>query len=96
MSVALDVPDMWSGSVDDLLVEGIAKYKNNEYQALLLNANHFGAGLNLQITDEILIYHRMSKDLERQVIGRAQRLGRSDPLKINYLCYENEYPTGTA
>ncbi len=74
----------------------ITKYKNNEYQALLLNANHFGAGLNLQITDEILIYHRMSKDLERQVIGRAQRLGRSDPLKINYLCYENEYPTGSA
>lgn len=74
----------------------IAKYKNNEYQVLLLNATNFGAGLNLQITDDILIYHRMSKDLERQVIGRAQRLGRTEPLNIRYLCYENEYPTGTA
>ena len=34
----------------------------------------------------------MSKDLEKQVIGRAQRLGRTEPLYINYLCYENEYP----
>ena len=33
----------------------------------------------------------MSKDLEKQVIGRAQRLGRKEPLKINYLCYDNEY-----
>jgi SNF2 family DNA or RNA helicase len=74
----------------------INKYKSGQVQVLLLNAKNFGAGLNLQITDEIIIYHRMSKDLERQVIGRAQRLGRSDPLKINYLCFENEYPTGYA
>jgi hypothetical protein len=25
------------------------------------------------------------------VIGRAQRLGRTHALTINYLCYENEY-----
>jgi SNF2 family DNA or RNA helicase len=58
---------------------------------VLLNAKYFGAGLNLQFTDEIIIYHRMSKDLETQVIGRAQRLGRTESLKINYLCYDNEY-----
>lgn len=73
----------------------ITKYKSGEYQVLLLNASNFGAGLNLQITDDIIIYHRMSKDLERQVIGRAQRLGRMEPLNIRYLCHENEYPTGT-
>jgi len=69
----------------------IHKFKNGEFKILLLNAKYFGAGLNLQFTDEIIIYHRMSKDLESQVIGRAQRLGRTDPLKINYLCYDNEY-----
>ena len=31
-------------------------------------------------------------DLEKQVIGRAQRMGRMVPLTINYLCFENEYP----
>ena len=69
----------------------IDQFKNKEFNVLLLNAKYFGAGLNLQFTDEIIIYHRMSKDLEKQVIGRAQRLGRTDALKINYLCYENEY-----
>lgn len=69
----------------------ISKFKAREFNVLLLNAKYFGAGLNLQFTDEIIIYHRMSKDLETQVIGRAQRLGRTEPLKINYLCYDNEY-----
>ena len=66
-------------------------FKEKKFNVLLLNATHFGAGLNLQFTDEIIIWHRMSGDLERQVIGRAQRLGRKTPLEITYLCYDNEY-----
>ena len=69
----------------------ISNFKDRKFNVLLLNAKHFGAGLNLQFTDEIIIYHRMSKDLEKQVIGRAQRLGRETSLRINYLCYDNEY-----
>ena len=69
----------------------IDKFKNKEFNVLLLNAKYFGAGLNLQFTDEVIIFHRMSKDLEKQVIGRAQRMGRENPLVINYLCYDNEY-----
>ena len=61
---------------------------------LLLNAKYCGAGLNLQCTDEIIIFHRMCKDLENQVIGRAQRIGRDSRLKVNYLCYDNEYNFG--
>ena len=68
-------------------------FKEKKFNVLLLNATHFGAGLNLQFTDEIIIWHRMSGDLERQVIGRAQRLGRKTPLEITYLCYDNEYQT---
>jgi hypothetical protein len=69
----------------------INEYKNNTIQVLMLNASFFGAGINLQMTDDIFVYHRMSPDLEKQVIGRAQRLGRIDPLNIHYLCYDNEY-----
>lgn len=80
-----------SGS-SDRIKNIINRFKSCEFQVLLLNAKKCGAGLNLQFTDHIIIYHRMSKDLEKQVIGRAQRLGRTEPLYINYLCYENEYP----
>ena len=68
------------------------KFRDKEYRVLLLNASCFGAGLNLQFTDEVYIFHRMSVDLEYQVIGRAQRMGRTSALNIHYMCYENEYP----
>ena len=68
----------------------IQKYTNGEIKVLLLNAKHFGSGLNLQMTSDILIYHRMTNDLEKQVIGRGQRMGRTSPLNIHYLCYDNE------
>ena len=70
----------------------IKQYEDKTYRVLLLNANCFGAGLNLQFTDEIYLFHRMSLDLENQVIGRAQRMGRNSKLKIHYMCYENEFP----
>ena len=57
---------------------------NRDINVLLLNSKNFGAGLNRQITDEIIIYRRMSTDLENQVIGRAQRMGRENPLVINW------------
>lgn len=73
------------------IAKTIDSYKKGDINVLMLNAKFFGAGINLQMTDEVFVYHRMSGDLEKQVIGRAQRLGRKEPLFINYLCYENEY-----
>ena len=55
-----------------------------------MNAQHYGSGLNLQMATDIVIYHEMVKELETQVIGRAQRLGRSEPLLVHYLLHENE------
>jgi hypothetical protein len=79
-----------SGNTHQIL-KTIDLYKKGDINVLMLNAKYFGAGINLQMTDEVFVYHRMSGDLEKQIIGRAQRLGRKDPLCINYLCYENEY-----
>jgi SNF2 family DNA or RNA helicase len=47
-------------------------------------------GLNLECATDILIYHTLNQELERQVIGRAQRPGRSSPLNIHLLCHDNE------
>jgi SNF2 family DNA or RNA helicase len=68
----------------------INHYTDNQIKVLLLNAKHYGSGLNLQMTTDIVLYHRMSEDLEKQVIGRGQRLGRTSTLNVHYLCYENE------
>jgi hypothetical protein len=68
----------------------IKDYEDKKYNILILNAKYFGSGLNLQMTDDIIIYHRMNPDLEKQIIGRGQRLGRTTTLNVHYLCYETE------
>jgi SNF2 family DNA or RNA helicase len=69
----------------------IDKYKSGVLQVILLNSNNFGSGLNLEMTTDIIIYHKLSKDHEMQAIGRGQRLGRTDPLTVTYLTHTNEY-----
>ena len=65
--------------------------ETGEVKILMLNAEHFGAGLNLQMTTDIIIYHKFRNDnLRTQVIGRAQRPGRSNTLNVKYLKYDCE------
>lgn len=68
----------------------LEKFKSGKIQVLMLNARNFGAGLNLEMATDLVIYHRFSEDLEEQVIGRSQRLGRKDSLNVYYLLHLNE------
>lgn len=68
----------------------INEFSEGKIRVILLNAKYFGAGLNLQMATHIIIYHRFTKELEEQIIGRAQRLGRSNQLNIYYLIHDNE------
>ena len=70
----------------------IDEFKEKKIKILMLNAEFFGAGMNLQIATDIVIYHRFNKEMEEQIIGRAQRFGRSmsEPLNVYYLLHDNE------
>jgi SNF2 family DNA or RNA helicase len=68
----------------------IDDFKNKKVRVLMLNAQYFGAGMNLQMTTDLVIYHRFTKEMEEQIIGRAQRLGRTTPLNVYYLIHDNE------
>ena len=68
----------------------VDRFKNNEIPILLLNSRYFGSGLNLENTTHMFMFHRMKPHLDKQVIGRAQRPGRTEPLKLYRLCYNNE------
>lgn len=69
----------------------IQDFNNGIINILSLNSSNYGAGLNLQAATDIIIYHRLSLLMENQVIGRAQRYGRTTALKVHYLAYSNEY-----
>jgi chaperonin cofactor prefoldin len=68
----------------------IEDFKKKTVNVLMLNAKYFGAGMNLQMTTDLIIYHRFTSEIEEQIIGRAQRLGRTSPLNIYYLIHDNE------
>jgi hypothetical protein len=68
----------------------IHNYKHGDINCLLLNTQYFGSGLNLENTDDIIILHSLNKELNNQVIGRAQRPGRKNVLNIWNLKYRNE------
>ena len=65
-------------------------FDTGDLQVIMLNARFFGAGMNLQRATHLVLYHRFEYDLEEQVIGRAQRLGRTSQLNVFYLIHDNE------
>jgi len=70
--------------------KNIQKYKNEDVNVLLLNSRYFGSGLNLENTSDIIIIHKMAADIEMQIIGRVQRYGCTNELRIWKLYYKNE------
>ncbi len=69
----------------------LQRYKDGDMRVLLANTRHYGSGLNLENTTDIIMFHKIDSESEKQVIGRAQRYGRTVPLNVWYLLYDNEY-----
>jgi len=81
--------DLDKGNIKDIDAS-VNEYKYGNAKILLSNSTLFGCGMNFENSTHIIFVHKMSKDIENQVIGRAQRMGRKSVLEIIYLEYENE------
>jgi len=57
---------------------------------LFLDGMQFGAGLNLEVTTHIITMHEMKRDRYKQLIGRAQRPGRTTQLKVTNVRYQGQ------
>ena len=70
----------------------LRNFENGSIDIILLNSQHNGAGIDLPTATHVILYHKLRDDLEKQVIGRALRIGRPKtlPLHIHKLCYPNE------
>jgi superfamily II DNA/RNA helicase len=80
------------GSADEV-AKAIKKYKTENVQVLLLNSKMEGAGMNLENTTHLLFMHATAPTLVEQVVGRAQRYGRTGRLHIIGLFNASEDPT---
>ena len=75
---------------NNVINKRLRDFKSGKTRILLLNGKHYGSGLNLQDASDIIITHKISKDVETQVVGRANRMGRKGELNIHYIIFDNE------
>ena len=73
----------------------INEFAEGNYRVLLLNSRHVGAGLNITCATDIFLFHKMSSEMEKQIVGRAYRMGRKEPLKVFHLLHQSEINTTT-
>lgn len=66
------------------------EFSAGNVKALLLSAQHFGSGVNIEAATHVITFHKMEPDRYAQLIGRAQRPGRTTSLHVVNLRYENE------
>lgn len=67
-----------------------ASFKRGDIQVLLLNTENYATGFNIECITDVIIYHKLSSTVEKQVIGRVQRHPRNKSLNVYYLTHENE------
>lgn len=60
-------------------------FRQGELNILFINSLANGAGINLQETTDIILYHRMCEHIEVQIIARAHRIGRTGSLHVHHL-----------
>nr|WRJ69907.1 putative helicase [Oceanusvirus sp.] len=57
-------------------------HADGETQALLINLTHYGCGMDLSRATDLVLYHRVARRMDHQVVGRAQRPPRTDRLRV--------------
>lgn len=61
----------------------LENFKTGRVPILLLNSRTNGAGIDLPMTTDVILFHQMSDFIREQSIGRGQRLGRTSPLRVH-------------
>lgn len=65
--------------------KNIQRFKDGLIKVLFLNSSNNGSGINLQEATDIILFHEMNDDIMKQVIGRANRIGRTESLYVHHL-----------
>lgn len=74
----------------DVINHLLQKFDAGDVRVLLLNSNHAGAGLNITSATYVVLWHAMTQEEEKQILGRAYRMGRDSPLHFVKLVHPDE------
>jgi SNF2 family DNA or RNA helicase len=65
----------------------LKRFKEGRVNIVFLNSRFNGAGINLEMATDIILYHEMPSSIEEQVIGRALRIGRKGDVTVHHLVF---------
>jgi len=77
----------------DAVASTLRSFQNGEMRCLLLNSHYAGSGLNITAATHVILLHAMTHEEEKQILGRAYRMGRTAPLHFIRLLHLDETPT---
>jgi len=78
-----------SGRRPETKMRVIQDFKDSKTGVLFMNSIHDGAGVNIHEATDIVLYHEMSEMMRTQIVGRAYRIGRKEPLRVHHLLETN-------
>jgi len=71
-------------------VAGTLRNFEKEGGCLLLNSRFAGSGLNITAATHVVLLHAMTHEEEKQILGRAHRIGRAGSLNFIKLLHKGE------
>lgn len=74
----------------DVISSTLKSFQKGDTKVLLLNSIQAGAGLNITAATHVILLHAMTHEEEKQILGRAYRLGRTEPLEVIRLLHPDE------
>ena len=76
----------------DGIASTLRQFQGGELRCLLLNSHYAGSGLNITAATHVVLFHAMTHEEEKQILGRAYRMGRTEPLHFIKLLHADEMP----
>lgn len=88
--LAVSVPSSEILQGDAVTVRKIVDgFKAGRIKSLIINSKFYAAGMNLQEATDVILMQNLGAN-EAQCIGRAQRPGRTERLRVHRLVYQDE------
>jgi hypothetical protein len=78
-----------SGNVNSIK-NTVNMFNNGRFRVLLINAYVYGCGLNLIGATDVIFFQKTNNEVEKQLIGRANRIGRTNELNIHRVLHDSE------
>jgi SNF2 family DNA or RNA helicase len=74
----------------DVIAHMLEDFAKGNTKILLLNSRNAAAGINIPMATHVILLHKMVQEEEKQILGRAYRMGRTGPLHFIQLLTERE------